>query len=110
MVDGTLRSNSRSTRAATTRSSGYDADLVEVAGACHLTVVFHDFFDGKVASVPDEPAGNEVARMILNTIAATLGVRLQSDPESNRSPSAEGQPGRRIRGQHRMLRMRCWVG
>ncbi len=62
------------------RSAGYNVDLVKIADANHLTVIFHDFVDGaldngvlddgEVLAVPDEPAGQQVVQTILEAIAA----------------------------------------
>lgn len=52
------------------RSAGYNVDLVEIAGANHWTVLFHDLVDGDVVAVPDEPAGDQVVQAILEAISA----------------------------------------
>jgi acetyl esterase/lipase len=62
------------------RSAGYNVDLVKVADANHLTVIFHDLVDGalddgelvdgEVVTVPDDPAGHEVVQTILDAIYA----------------------------------------
>jgi acetyl esterase/lipase len=84
--------------AETLRSAGYDVELVELAGANHFTVIFHDLVDAAtgstvtvtdcvpehldvdlrkleeagcdVVTVPDEPAGNQVVQTILEAIGA----------------------------------------
>ena len=66
--------------AAALRSAGYDVDLVTIADANHMTVIFRDLVDdaladgaltdGEVMTVPDDPAGNQVVQTILNAINA----------------------------------------
>ena len=49
---------------------GYDVSLVEINGANHFTVIFHDLVDGEWMTVPDDPAGRQVVLAILEAIAA----------------------------------------
>jgi dienelactone hydrolase len=51
-------------------SAGYDAALVEIAGANHFTLIFHDLVDNEWLTLPDESAGKEVVQTILDAIAA----------------------------------------
>ncbi|MDJ0925269.1 MAG: alpha/beta hydrolase-fold protein [Acidimicrobiia bacterium] len=50
--------------------AGYDVELVKIADANHFTVIFHDLVDGEWLAVPNDPAGREVVRSILDAIAA----------------------------------------
>jgi hypothetical protein len=43
---------------------------VEVEGANHLAVIFQGVVDDAVVTLPDEPAGDEVVRTILDAIEA----------------------------------------
>ena len=52
------------------RTAGYDVSLVEIAGANHFHLIFHDVVDGEWMTLPDEPAGEEVVQTILEAIAA----------------------------------------
>jgi alpha-beta hydrolase superfamily lysophospholipase len=52
------------------RSAGYDANLVEIDGANHFTLIFHDLVDGEWLTLPDEAAGMEAVRAILDAIGA----------------------------------------
>jgi hypothetical protein len=49
---------------------GYNAKLVEIDGANHLTVILHDFIDGEWLTLPGHPAGMEVVQTILDAIEA----------------------------------------
>jgi acetyl esterase/lipase len=50
------------------QAAGYNAKLVEIDGANHLTVIFHDFIDGEWLTLPDHPAGMAVVQTILDAI------------------------------------------
>ncbi len=50
-------------------SAGYDVSLTEIAGANHLTVIFHDYVNDQWLTLPDEPAGQEVVQTIVEAIA-----------------------------------------
>jgi dienelactone hydrolase len=52
------------------RSAGYDANFVEIMGANHFTLIFHDLVDDEWVTLPDEPAGLETVQTILDAIAA----------------------------------------
>jgi alpha-beta hydrolase superfamily lysophospholipase len=52
------------------QAAGYNAKLVEIDGADHHTVIYKEFVDGEVATLPDEPAGDEVVQTILDAIDA----------------------------------------
>jgi predicted esterase len=51
-------------------ATGYDARYVQIDAASHLTVIYKDLVNGEVVTVPDEPAGDEVVRTILDAIDA----------------------------------------
>ena len=50
------------------QSLDYSADFVEVVDATHFTLIFRKAVDGKVQSIPDDPAGQKVVRTILDAI------------------------------------------
>jgi alpha-beta hydrolase superfamily lysophospholipase len=62
------------------RSAGYTVDLVTIADADHMTLIFHDLADGaladgaladdEVVTVPDNPVGDQVVQTILGAIKA----------------------------------------
>jgi len=54
----------------TLRSAGYDVDLVEIPGANHFRLIFHDLVEGEWHTLPDETAGERVVETILDAVAA----------------------------------------
>ncbi len=52
------------------QAAGYDASLVQIDGANHFTVIFHDIVDGEFLDLPDSPAGAQVVSTILEAIDA----------------------------------------
>jgi predicted esterase len=52
------------------QSAGHDVDLVEIPGANHFRLIFHDLVEGEWQTLPDEPAGMRVVETILDAIAA----------------------------------------
>ena len=51
-------------------AAGFDVAIVEIPGANHFTLIFHDLVDDEWLTLPDEPAGKQVVRTILDAIAA----------------------------------------
>lgn len=51
-------------------SAGYNARYEQVEDANHFQVVFHDIIDGEYVAVPDAPAGEQAAQIILDAIPA----------------------------------------
>lgn len=52
------------------QAAGYDTSLVQIDGANHFTVIFHDIVDGEFLDLPDSPAGAQVVSTILEAIDA----------------------------------------
>lgn len=51
------------------RARGYDVRLVVLEGADHFAPVFHREESGRLVDAPDEPAGQEVLRLITDALA-----------------------------------------
>jgi acetyl esterase/lipase len=56
--------------AAALQSAGYEVNLLEIAGANHFTLIFHDLVNDEWVTLPNEPAGQETVQAILDAIAA----------------------------------------
>jgi alpha-beta hydrolase superfamily lysophospholipase len=55
------------------QSSGHGAKFVKIADANHFSVIFHNVVDDEWITLPDDPAGTEVAQTILAAIDAARG-------------------------------------
>ena len=51
-------------------SAGYHVTLVHLPGASHYAPVFHDLRNGESVVVPDDPAGDQTVKVILDAINA----------------------------------------
>lgn len=52
------------------RAAGFHPKLTTISGANHYTPLFHDLVGGKWVSVPQDPAGEQTVRTILDVVKA----------------------------------------
>ena len=54
------------------RTRHYDVRLVTIEGADHFAPVFHRYEDGQMVESPDEPAGQEVQRLVTDAVTGKV--------------------------------------